>query len=252
MNRREYPSFKENHARLQAVQKPGKGAPLYSLIVNRPMGRVLAALAYKFGMKPDQVTLLSAALTLTGICLIALREPGITTAVAVTVALVLGYALDAADGQLARLRGGGSLTGEWLDHVIDAFKVAALHLAVLIMLFRTGVSEEWLLIPLVFAVANVVEFFGMLLTDLLTRNAQLRLGRGAESRSGGSRLMSALKLPTDYGVLCLVFLLLAVPSAFLWAYTALAIASAVYTVLALYVWYRRLRGVDAELTAHQA
>lgn len=249
MTTRERTSVKENYGRLRAVQKSGRGAPLYSLMVNRPLGRVLAALAHRLGMKPDQVTLLSAVFTLTGICLVALRGPGITTALAVTVALVVGYALDAADGQLARLRGGGSLTGEWLDHVIDAFKVVALHLAVLVMLYRVGVSEEWLLVPLVFAIANVVEFFGMLLTDLLSRNARLRLGKGPHGPERGSRVMSALKLPTDYGVLCVCFLLLAVPSVFLWAYAALAIASAAYTLLVLYVWYRRLRALDAELIA---
>jgi phosphatidylglycerophosphate synthase len=47
----------------------------------------------------------------------------------ITVVLVLGYALDAADGQLARLRGGGSSLGEWLDHMIDSAKVVGPHLA---------------------------------------------------------------------------------------------------------------------------
>ena len=50
--------------------------------------------------------------------------------------LVVGYAFDAADGQLARLRGGGIIAGEWLDHMVDAIKVASLHLAVLVGLYR--------------------------------------------------------------------------------------------------------------------
>ena len=65
---------------------------------------------------------------------------------------MLGYALDSADGQLARLRGGGSLTGEWLDHVIDSFKISTLHLAVLVMAYRFFPTPTWwLLVPLVFS-----------------------------------------------------------------------------------------------------
>lgn len=247
-----HPSFKENYRRLRSAQKPGRGAPLYSLMVNRPLGRAFAAMAHRFGMKPDQVTALSALFTFAGICAIALMEPGVVAALTVTVALVVGYALDAADGQLARLRGGGSLTGEWLDHVIDAFKVATLHVAVLIMLFQQGADERWLLVPLLFGIANVVEFFGMLLTDLLTRNARLRMGEADMKPGKGSRLVSALKLPTDYGALCVCFLLLAAPGAFVWVYTALAVASAGYTALVLYVWYRRLRAIDAELISREA
>ncbi|WP_231979255.1 hypothetical protein [Tessaracoccus coleopterorum] len=54
------------------------------------------------------MTLVSAFFTLTGIALIALLPPGPVAALTVTSALVLGYALDAADGQLARLRGGAA------------------------------------------------------------------------------------------------------------------------------------------------
>ena len=71
---------------------------------------------------------------------------------------------------MARLRGGGSLLGEWLDHMIDSVKVAALHLAVLINLYRNfDLDPAWLLVPIVFAIASSVHFFGMILTDLLGR-----------------------------------------------------------------------------------
>lgn len=249
MTVRARPSIKENHARLKLAQKPAKGAPLYSLMVNRPAGRALAAAAHRVGLTPNQVTLVSALFTLSGIAAVALLEPSFPAALIVTTALVIGYALDAADGQLARLRGGGSLIGEWLDHVIDAFKAATIHLAVLIMLYRMDVAEEWLVVPLVFAAAYVVEFFGMLLTDLLSRNAQLRLGKPAPGPAKSSTLMSVMKLPTDYGVLCLSFLLLAVPVAFLWFYLLLAVANVAYTALVLIVWYRKLRVLDGEVSA---
>ena len=244
------PHFREDYARLRAAQKSSKGAPLYSLVVNRPLGRIFAAVAHQLGLTPNQVTSISALFTFIGIAVVALAPPSIPVAVGVTVALVLGYALDAADGQLARLRGGGSLTGEWLDHVIDSFKVATLHLAVLISMFRFfSVSSGWLLVPVLFGAVYVIHFFGMLLTDLLTRIAELRLGSDIGSPQGGSIVKALLKLPTDYGLLCLCFLLLAHTPTFQWFYLFLALANSGYTALVLIVWCRRLKGLDEKLAS---
>lgn len=250
MSHRPSSTFSDDFARLQAAQKSSKGAPLYSVLVNRPLGRVFAAAAHQIGLRPDHVTLISAAFTLSGIALIALLPPSLTTALLVTIALVLGYALDAADGQLARLRGGGSMTGEWLDHVIDSFKIATLHLAVLISMYRFfDLDPRWYLVPLAFSAVYVVHFFGFLLTDLLARIAHLRLGKPQGPKAPGSTMMSLLKLPTDYGLLALSFVLLAAPTAFAWFYLALTVANAGYTFLVLPVWLRRLRALDAELAA---
>ena len=93
---------------------------------------MFAAAAYQIGLTPNQVTYISATFTFVGLLVLALAPATWPVGLLVTVVLVLGYAFDAADGQLARLRGGGSLLGEWLDHMIDSVKVAALHLAVLV------------------------------------------------------------------------------------------------------------------------
>jgi phosphatidylglycerophosphate synthase len=176
--------------------------------------------------------------------MLAALPPDWVTALLVTAALVVGYALDAADGQLARLRGVGTLAGEWLDHIIDSVKIATLHLAVLINLYRFfSVDVAWLFVPLVFAAVYVVHFFGMLLTDLLART-QAIADSSVTSSGPQSSLMSILKLPTDYGVLCISFLLLAVPKAFLVVYTALAAAMLAYTVLVLPKWYARVDRLD--------
>ena len=107
-----------------------------------------------------------------------------------TVVLVLGYAFDAADGQLARLRGGGSLLGEWLDHMIDSVKVAALHLAVLVTLYRNfDLDPLWFAVPIGFTVVSSVHFFGMILVDLLARfrRASVGMPTPALGRPIGSR-----------------------------------------------------------------
>jgi phosphatidylglycerophosphate synthase len=237
-------SLSDSLQSLRSVQKSSRGAPVYSLVVNRPLGRLFAALAYQAGLSPNQVTAISATWTLTGIVLLAVLTPNWVTALLVTAALVVGYGLDAADGQLARLRGGGTLAGEWLDHVIDSVKIATLHLAVLISIYRFfPVDSAWLFIPLLFAATYVVHFFGMLLTDLLSR-VQSSTNSTVPPNGTQSSLISILKLPTDYGVLCISFLLLAVPKTFLVVYAALAVAMFAYTVLVLPRWYARIDRLD--------
>lgn len=233
-------SFSDSLHRLKSVQKTSKGAPFYSLVVNRPLGRVFAALAHQLGLTPNHVTVISAFFTFGGIVALATMPPGPLAALVVTLALVVGYALDASDGQLARLRGGGSLAGEWLDHSIDSVKIATLHLAVLVMAFRgLDLPRAWLFVPLAFTTAYVVHFFGMLLTDLLTRVRLAQTGSTAVAGTS-SRASSILKLPTDYGFLCLSFVLLAVPQAFVVVYTFFALSMVGYTALVLPRWYRRL------------
>ena len=152
--------------------------------------------------------------------------------------LAIGYALDAADGQLARLRGGGSLSGEWFDHSVDAVKITTLHLAVLIHLYRfTDLDTAWLLVPIGFTVVAVALFFAQLL------NEQLRRSRGIEralSNDPGSLVSIYAKLPHDYGTLCWVFVLIGAPTLFVSVYTFLFAFNAVYLALGLVKWYREM------------
>jgi len=228
--------------RLKGVQKNSKGAPLYSLLVNRPLGRLFAAAAFQVGMTPNQVTLVSAVFTYSGIALLALAPIAVWAGLVACALLVLGYALDSADGQVARLTGGGSLVGEWLDHVVDSGKIATLHVAVLVAFYRAGADPLWLGVPLIFMVFYVVHFFGMLLTELLTRlyRAERSLSKPEAS---SSRAMSILKLPTDYGVLCLAFAVWGFFPIFRWVYLLLALAMAGYTILVLGKWYRELNAL---------
>lgn len=237
--------FSDSLAKLKGAQKSNTGAPLYSVLVNRPMGRVFAALGHQVGLTPNQITAISACFTFTGIGLVALVRPTWWSALLVGLCLVVGYGLDAADGQLARLRGGGSLLGEWLDHVIDSFKIATLHLAVLVMAYRFYDSKQWLLVPLGFAAVYVIHFFGMLLTDLLTRVQYAKAGRAMPKKTGGSKFMSLAKLPTDYGFLAVAFFTIAAPLVFQTIYTVMFACTAVYTALVLGRWAKAVAALDA-------
>ena len=246
-------SYRESLHVLKSRQKPGKGAPAYSRFVNRRLGRYLAAAAYQAGLTPNAVTALSGLCSFAAIVLLATMPPSVSLAIAVTTGLVLGYALDSADGQLARLRGGGSRTGEWLDHMVDSVKVSSLHLAVLIFLFRSGAmpSQAWLLVPIGFTVVAAVSFFAMILNDQLRRASGLRSDQdaAADPNQSASTLRSLLVIPTDYGVLCLIFVLLGWPIAFLGAYTVLFVGSAGYLLLASVKWFRDMRALDRRQTA---
>jgi hypothetical protein len=60
--------------------------------------------------------------------------------------------------------------------------------------------------------------------------------------------MPLLKLPTDYGLLCVIFILLGITSWFVVVYTLLALAMVGYTALVLPKWYRDVRRLDAART----
>ncbi|MFF1559564.1 CDP-alcohol phosphatidyltransferase family protein [Streptomyces sp. NPDC058279] len=236
---------------LRGAQKSAKGVSLYSRFVNRPAGRYLAAGSYALGLTPNQVTLVSAAFSFAAVAALALAEPSWGLGIAVWAALAVGFAFDSADGQLARLRGGGSASGEWLDHVVDCAKLTALHTCVLIAFYRFpdayGVGGEgaggarpggWLLVPLGFQFAAVVTFFGGLLTE------KLKPGPAPGSPAAApSTLRAVALLPVDYGVFCLVFLLLGDGALFRWAYAGLGAVAALFLAAFLAKWFRELSAV---------
>ena len=237
--------FREAYERTRSSQKSHVGAPGWSRWVNRPLGRVFAATAFRVGATPNQVTALSTLVTLAAVAAVALVRPTWWSSTVIAVALVLGYALDSADGQLARLRGGGSLAGEWLDHVTDAVKTSAIHLAVLICWYRfyDDVPRGWLLVPVGFALVAAVFFFSVILSE------QLRRAQGAGSSRRGAVpagrapvLRSLLVLPADYGILCVSLVLLAAHPVFVGVYTALLAFGVFFLVGGLRNWFREMRG----------
>lgn len=188
---------------LAAAQKPGAGVPAYLRWVNRGFGRRAAALAYTMGMTPNGVTLASAIFSFTGIALIALGRPIFAVAILSVLLLLLGYALDSADGQLARLLRTGSASGEWLDHVVDAVRLPAFHYGVAIGLFRRDDGELWMVaVALAFALLASTWFIGQLLAE--------KLGQGGSPGPGSNapRWVSFAKLPYDVATSFLSILLL--------------------------------------------
>lgn len=222
--------------RLAAAQKDGTGVPWYMRAVNRRLGRAIAALGYRIGATPDQMTAVSAGLVVAALALLVAVPPGIGMAVALVLLLQGAFAFDAADGQLARLRGSGSVAGEWLDHTVDAARTLALHLAVAVALLRhTDVDVAWALLPLGFAFVASLRFFAQILAEQLV---PVRSDRAASA----GRYSSIVQLPADVGVQNLVFLLWPVTGSFLMGYGLLAAANLLLLVMTL---RRRLRALRA-------
>lgn len=232
----------ETLVRLETAQKSARGASPYSQLINRPLGRRLACGAHLLGLTPNAVTLVSAICTLTGIALIGLGWRSLTAAAIIGVTLVLGYALDSADGQLARLHGGGSVSGEWLDHMVDCVKIATFHLAVFVGMWRSSeLDPRWNALPLAFAVVADVTFFGKILNDQLRRNRGLLPGRQATDFAWYKRAVAA---PRDYGVLAVAMFLWSVQAGFLAVYAALFVVSSTFLVVSLRRWYHEMRSLD--------
>jgi phosphatidylglycerophosphate synthase len=234
------PAFRSALVRLGGAQKnAARSAPAYSRYVNRRLGRYLAALAYAAGLSPNAVTGISAVFTFAGIVLLILFPPSLWLGVAVALLLATGYALDSADGQLARLTRTGSPAGEWLDHMVDSVKTSVLPLALVVGLYRfDAVPLPVLLVPLSAAVVCAVLFFSMILTE------QLRRQRGIESRADDSRrpswVRSVMVVPMDYGLLCWVFVLYGAVPVFMTVYTVIVAATVVFLVLASVKWFLEL------------
>ncbi|NLO92169.1 MAG: CDP-alcohol phosphatidyltransferase family protein [Elusimicrobia bacterium] len=103
-----------------------------------PLGHFFARLAFKAGLTPDQVTYVSMALGLAG----GLMLSSWKTAFWGFVLLVFSSVLDSADGQLARMRGGGTLTGRILDGLTGYFMFTASYLG-LVLLYMSGEGARW-------------------------------------------------------------------------------------------------------------
>ncbi|NLA35765.1 MAG: CDP-alcohol phosphatidyltransferase family protein [Actinobacteria bacterium] len=234
--------YRDDVAALGTVQKSSRGAPLYSLRVNRPLGRRLAALAHQLGLRPNQVSVISALFTMTGLVVLAAAEPTWSRSCVVASLLVLGYGIDAADGQLARLTTGGSLAGEWLDHTLDMVKAGSFHAAVLVSAarFSDGLGVWPQAVALGFMVVATSSFFVLILTEQLRRSA----GAGAPARPA-TWWFVLLGLPTDYGLQCLWMVARPADRVFFAGYAVLAAANLGYLGVSAVGRFRQLSALDA-------
>lgn len=223
--------FRQTLQQLNSAQKPGVGVPAYTRWVNRRIARVFAAAAVKFGITPNGVTAISSAASLVGVLILFIFEPSIFGGICAALFLALGYALDSADGQVARVTGASSPAGEWLDHVVDSIRVPLIHVAVASSFiihadYWGAYSRAWW-IPLAFTVLTAAQFMSQILAE------QLRNNRGTAAPASGGSLRSFVNLHMDAGTLCWIFVLWGFGAVFVIAYFLLFVANAATVLISM-------------------
>lgn len=230
--------FRESLRRLGAAQKPGVGVPAYTRWINRRAARLVAAVAYAFKLSANSVTIGSAGLSLAGISLLVLVRPGLAQGLGVATLLALGYVFDSADGQVARLYGRSSFAGEWLDHVVDAFRSPAIHAGLAVAVLRFMPDLRWLAVAaLVYSIVASGQFLSQILAEALVKRS------GGEQTRGGD-LRSFVLLPTDPGILCWSFALFGLGAIFSWIYAILGTVAILHSAVSMRRRYRDLLALD--------
>lgn len=193
-------SFAHYLARLNHAQKPGHGVPAYTRWVNRRAARYFAAGFMMIGLAPSTVSTISLLTSLAGIgAFLALHAEPVAAGTVAAVLLALGYVLDSADGQLARLQRSSSLRGEWLDHSLDAIRLPLVHLSIAAG-FLLADAPALAAVAALYSVSSSATF--------LSQNVGLLLrGRASAPLAEARRYQSWMLLPIDPGVLCWSFIL---------------------------------------------
>ena len=239
------PNFAQSFRELSLAQKTKKGVPVYTLYVNRPAGRVIAAALRNTRFRPNHVTFAGAVLTYGSLLWLAFGAGSGPEFALAGAALAAGFILDSADGQLARLQGSSSKLGEWLDHVLDSGRIVVLHGAVFCFLLRATTIPPLQLAVLcgVFLFASSTIFFAGALFDQLNRqSASPAPGGRVDTRNPLKR--SVLTLPVDYGTTCVVMMTAPWTGLFLPLYAALALIHCLFAAAYVTKFYRTLARMD--------
>ncbi|MGO1235391.1 MAG: CDP-alcohol phosphatidyltransferase family protein [Microbacterium gubbeenense] len=227
-------SIPELRAELRAAQKSGAGVPAYTRWINRRLARGVAPIAAAWGIGPNTITFFSAALSVAGVAVLIIAPAGLSAGIAAAILLASGYVLDSADGQVARLTRSAGPAGEWLDHVVDAFRTPLIHTGVAIACYVHRPEDAWVM---VIALAYALLSSGQFMSQILAEQLSVRHGRSMAETSG--RVKSLVLIPTDPGTLCWAFALWATP-VFAPVYALLFAANLVHAGASLRRKHRRL------------
>ena len=230
---------------LDSCQKPKHGTPIYTRTCNRWLGKYIAALAKELLITPTHLTIASFVFSVFSF-LFFLMYPGSYLIVSGGSFLILfAYALDSADGQLARLTKSGSPVGEWLDHSTDALKQTLFHGTVQFIFFVHYQKENFILvIPIFFISVQLTVFTSNLLKEKLFKLNSLTSNlTDHRSTDNVSFIKDILFFFTDYGILCMLFFFIPFPNIFVFLYVLCFIINALSGSLMLVSSYLRLKKI---------
>ncbi|NBE82214.1 CDP-alcohol phosphatidyltransferase family protein [Micromonospora rubida] len=202
-----------------------RGGGLFSESVSQWLGAVFALVAQRLGLRPTALTIANLVLGLaTSVTVVALAGrvaagdvPAWVVGLVALVGWQVAYALDCADGQLARVTGQGSAAGARVDVLCDV----AAQIALVAALSATAVAQHpetpsWL----------VAVFAGTWMVNLVT--SVMQSGPNAASMVTSTSLpVRLVKLVRDYGAVIFVagLVLAFAPALVLWVIVAFTIVN---------------------------
>lgn len=205
--------------------RTNRGGGLYSEAISQRIGAAIAMAADRLGLSPTALTLTNLvtglAVSVTAVALagkvVAGAVPAWVVGLLALVGWQLAYALDCADGQLARVTGQGSPAGARVDVLCDVAAQVGLATA----LSATAVAQRpgtpvWLL----------TVFAGSMLVNLMT--SVLQSGASAASMVPSTSLpVRLVKLIRDYGAITLAagLVLAFAPAVMVWVIVALTVVN---------------------------
>ncbi len=116
---------------------------IFDLFCYRPLAFLFVKIVYRTPLRPNQVTVLSAAAGIVAAWYLSVGTARALTAAAIWYAVA--NVLDCADGQLARLQQSGTLLGRVVDGAADYIASAAIFIGLGVHLSAAGASG-WLLV----------------------------------------------------------------------------------------------------------
>jgi len=193
----------------------------YVVYVNRPLGKWLAQRL--LFLTPNQVSLIGLCVFFAGAA-VSIFLANTYYALLVTPIYMLHYALDSADGNVARIQGSGSKVGEWLDHSIDGIRYVILHVAILWALLLNN-PDSYELLALVGFTVNIIAMCGNYIFNALKATV---IGRNTgeilnELNPRRALVLRLLATPADLGVYFFLMIALVRIDVFVWLYLAYGI-----------------------------
>ncbi len=204
-----------------------RGGGLLTEAVSQRIGAQLSVLAHRAGAPPTALTLLNlligagTSIAVAGLAgaMHAGRVPALAVGLAALVTWHLAYALDCADGQLARVTGASSPAGARVDVLCDVASQILLLVAV------STVAGAYRHAP----AALIAAFAGSWMVNLVTSVLQ-QGGSAASLVSSGSPVVRLVKLVRDYGAMITVLALVIafVPSWMIWVMVAFTVVNGLF------------------------
>jgi phosphatidylglycerophosphate synthase len=111
-------------------------------------------------IRPNAVTIASAALVLGASALVASGGPAWASRWLASIWLAVGLVLDTTDGHLARLQGTTSEFGRWLDANLDELGDMALHASIAWAAFARDANPAWLVVGMVYGMGKYLYLVG--------------------------------------------------------------------------------------------